>query len=246
MIIVCSDYGSSIYTGQVIAKIKSIAPRTPVVNAIDDLPAFNAKASAYLLNALVRNLPENCIVAAIVDPSVGSERAPVCFQCETRWFVGPDNGLLSRIVRKKERVIFRIDIDRDAEISTTFHGRDIFGPAAAALSLDVNCLSKTALENSATVEFAQQWPDNLNELIYIDTFGNGMTGILAQSLGCESVLGVNGIEFEFAEKFCDVAVGHRFWYENSIGLAEVALNQDSAACKLGLRVGMPVTAGRND
>ena len=226
MIIICTDYGSSIYTGQVIAKITSIAPQTPVVNAIDDLPVFNAKASAYLLNALVRNLPEFCIIVAVVDPSVGGERAPICFEHGSRWFIGPDNGLFSRIVRNTESVIFRIDLDRSADHSTTFHGRDLFGPAAAALSLDVNSLSKTEFKNSTTVKFAQQWSYHLNEIIYIDSFGNGMSGISAGSLRGESVLRVNGVDFKHAEKFCDVAPGDGFWYENSLGLVEVALNQD--------------------
>ncbi len=240
MIIICTDYGSSIYTGQVIAKIASIAPQVPVIDAVDDLPVFNAKASAYLLNALVRNLPETCIIVAVVDPSVGGERAPVCFKHGSRWFIGPDNGLFSRIVRHTNAVIFRIDLDRCAGLSSTFHGRDLFGPAAAALYLDENSLSRTKFENSATVKFAQQWPDDLNEIIYIDSFGNGMSGISADSLCRESVLGVNGVEFKQAEKFCDVAPGDRFWYENSLGLVEFALNQDSAASKLGLRVGTPV------
>ena len=241
MIIICTDYGSSIYTGQVIAKIISIAPEIPVINAIDDLPVFDAKASAYLLNALARNLPESCIILAVVDPSVGGERAPICFKHGSRWFIGPDNGLFSRIVRHTNAVIFRIDLDRCVGLSPTFHGRDLFGPAAAALSLDENSLSKTRFEHSATVKFAQQWPDDLDEIIYIDRFGNGMSGISADSLCRESVLGVNGVEFKQAEKFCDVAPGDRFWYENSLGLVEFALNQDSAASKFGLLIGTPVS-----
>ena len=240
MIIICTDYGSTIYTGQVIAKITSIAPKIPVINAIDDLPVFNAKASAYLLNALVRNLPEPCIIVAVVDPTVGGERAPICFKHGSRWFIGPDNGLFSRIVRNTDALIFRINLDKCADLSPTFHGRDIFGPAAAALSLDENSLSKTKFENSVTVKFAQRWPDDLSEIIYIDNFGNGMSGISAHSLYRESVLRVNGVEFKQAEKFCDVAPSDRFWYENSLGLAEVALNQDSAASKFGLRIGTPV------
>lgn len=241
MIIICTDYGSSIYTGQVIAKITSIAPKIPVINAIDDLPVFNAKASAYLLNALVRNLPETCIIVAVVDPSVGGKRAPICFKHGSRWFIGPDNGLFSRIVRNADALIFRIDLDKCAGLSPTFHGRDLFGPAAAALSLDESSLSKTKLKNSATVKLAQRWPDNLNEIIYIDSFGNGMSGISAESLCQESVLRVNGVEFKRTEKFCDVAPGDRFWYENSLGLAEVALNQDSAASKFGLLIGTPIS-----
>ena len=241
MIIICTDYGSSIYTGQVIAKITSIAPQIPVINAIDDLPVFDAKASAYLLNALVRNLPETCIIVAVVDPSVGGERAPICFKHGSRWFLGPDNGLFSRIVRHTNVDIFCIDPGRCAGLSPTFHGRDLFGPAAAALSLDKNSLSKTKFKNSATVKFAQQWPDDLNEIIYIDSFGNGMSGISADSLCRESVLRVNGVEFKQAEKFCDVTLGDRFWYENSLGLVEVALNQDSAASKFGLLIGTPVS-----
>ncbi len=243
MIVVCTDYGSSIYTGQVTAKILTVAPQTAIVNLIDDLPAFNVQASAYLLNALMPYTPEQCIVLAVVDPGVGTDRAPICFKCESRWFIGPDNGLFSRILHEQSdsTAIYRIISEDLSENSATFHGRDVFGPAAARLALDKGDIPKSFMRESVTEECAKEWSGDLAELIYFDHFGNGFTGVRADSVDAESKVVAAGQEFRSAHKFADVKANEGFWYRNSIGLIEIAVNQGNAKSMFSLEVGMPVS-----
>ena len=88
---------------------------------------------------------------------------------------------------------------------------------------------------------AEPWPDDLYEVIYIDHFGNAMTGIRASVLSKDRVLKVNGQSLKPARTFADVEVGQAFWYENANGLIELAVNQGRANALLGIRVSDPIT-----
>ena len=85
-----------------------------------------------------------------------------------------------------------------------------------------------------------QWPDELSEIIYIDAFGNCMTGITATSINKDTVLHVSGMELAYAKIFSAVAEGKSFWYENSNGLVELAVNKGSAEKLLKLSIGSSV------
>ncbi len=243
MIFLCTDYRSSIYTGQVIAKIASVAHQTPVINLIDDLPQFNPRASSYLLNALVAHLPDLGVVLAVVDPGVGSDRASICFKYQSRWFVGPDNGIFSRILsgESANADIYEIDEVRLGDHAATFHGRDIFAPIAALLSTQQEVPLKSRIENSTTEYYAKLWPDDLAEIIYIDGYGNCITGLNDQSVSQSSTIMVGDEVITYAEKFSDVDRNTVFWYANSIGLVEIAVNQGSANSRYNLKIGTPVS-----
>ncbi len=242
MIALCTDFGSSLYTGQVAAKISAISPQTPFINLIDDLPAFNISASAYLLNALVAHLPENCIIIAVVDPGVGGAHAPICFKYHSRWFLGPDNGLFSRILidTTGQVDIFKLLPSVAEHVSTTFHGRDVFAPAAATLANHENDLPVANFRNSETEKRANEWCRDLPELIYFDHFGSGFTGISKPSIDRSATISIGDRNFSSADKFSDVRFNQGFWYYNSIGLLEIAVNQGSAKRNFGLEIGMSV------
>ncbi len=242
MIVLCTDYGNSLYSGQVAAKIASISPQTTVIDLIDSLPAFNPQAAAYLLSALVSHLPTACIVLAVVDPGVGGERAPICFRHKSRWFLGPDNGLFSRILCSIETNvdIYRLLYPSDGPVSTTFHGRDVFAPAAASLANHERDLQVSEFRHSATEKPANEWHLDLAELIYFDHFGNAFTGIGAESMEPTDLVRAGNMDFSSARKFSDVEKGASFWYGNSIGLVELAVNQGSAKDTYNLEIGMPV------
>ena len=243
MIFLCTDYRSSIYTGQVIGKIASLSPQTQTVDLIDDLPAFNPKAGAYLLSAIVSHLPDQSVIVAVVDPGVGTDRAPICFKLGTRWFVGPDNGLLARIIGStlSQVAVYEIDTDSLGECSTTFHGRDVFGPAAAYLNNQETTLDKFRIDGSITQKLALQWPENLYEIVYIDGYGNGITGISADAVDPASVLRLSSQDIHYAQKFADVSPNQGFWYKNSMGLIEVAVNQGNAQSQYQFDIGSPVS-----
>ena len=247
MIILCTDYLRQIYTGQVQSRIAQLDDRIPVINAIDDLPSFDTIASAFLLNALVDYYPENSVILGVVDPGVGGDRAPICFEYQSRQYIGPDNGLFSRILYDDSHAveIFRI-CEMDTDISTTFHGRDLFAPAAVKLHQANDSLDKEMMTDSVTASLANQCPRNLEQVIYIDGYGNCMTGISGSSTSESSVIKIERLFIYHAEKFSDIAPGEIFWYVNSIGLVEIAVNQDSAADEYYLSVGTEVSQILNE
>jgi S-adenosylmethionine hydrolase len=102
MIFLFTDFGlRDIYVGQVKAVLQSRAPREAVIDLLHDAPPFNVRAGAYLLAALAAQQPKDSVTLAVVDPGVGGARAPVAVLADGRWFVGPDNGLIS--VRRRAR-----------------------------------------------------------------------------------------------------------------------------------------------
>jgi len=242
MIVLCTDYASQLYTGQVHARIANLDADIPIINAIDDLPAFDVDASAYLLHGLVKHYPKNCVIVGVVDPGVGGDRAPICFELEGRLFAGPDNGLFSRIIRDSLDVveIYRIS-DIGMDVSKTFHGRDVFAPAAVKLLQNKDAMRKQPYNDCESIRIARDMPDNLMRVIYVDGFGNCMTGIQSDSLSSGAKLRVNGLSVSYAEKFCDVNPGEGFWYINSIDLAEIAVNCGTAVKQYNLKTGVVVS-----
>ena len=134
MIALYTDFGwSGPYLGQVKAALIRDAPAIPVVDLMADVPAFNPKAAAYLLAALIPEFPVGTVFLCVIDPGVGTyARSPVILNIDGRWFVGPDNGLFDLIVRRGRNVRKRIVTWRPLRLSNTFHGRDLFAPVAAA------------------------------------------------------------------------------------------------------------------
>jgi S-adenosylmethionine hydrolase len=229
-----TDFGSSdIYVGQVKSVLQKAAPASAVIDLLNDAPSFDIAAAAHLLAALAPQLPRCAITIAVVDPGVGTARDAIAVEADTRWFVGPDNGLMSVVgARACESRCFSLR-GMPAPQSTSFHGRDLFAPAAAAIA---RALDRSALtpKRQLDVEFPA---DDLAQIIYIDHYGNAMTGIRAATVKRTMRLDVGSRLLSHARVFADVPRAEVFWYENSIGLIEIAANRASAAAILDLEVG---------
>jgi len=238
MIVLCTDFGlHGPYVGQVQARLLQDAPGVPVINLFSDLPAFNARAAAYLLAAYVDEFAVGSVFLCVVDPGVGSARRPVAVQADGRWFVGPDNGLLE-VIASRAGDVRRWEITYAPErLSASFHGRDLFAPVAARLAMGLPLPGELLTEIAAPGE---AWPVDLYEIVYIDHFGNAMTGIRACVLDKSARLSVKGQELAYARTFSEARAGAPFWYENANGLVEIALKEASAAIALDLRVGEKV------
>ncbi len=238
MIVLYTDFGGDDpYVGQVHCAIRENGWNGPVIDLLHNAPSFDVKASAYLLAALVEELPPACVVMAVVDPGVGSERAPIMVQIQDRWLVGPDNGLLSVTLRRAEHWrCHRIEW-RPLRLSNSFHGRDLFAPVAAMLARGE--LPKHTTDFS--LDACEHWPDDLPQIIYIDHYGNAMTGLRANFLDVDRRVYIDGAPLPMFWNFADAPAGTPFWYCNSIGLAEIAMKSGHAARKLGLRIGSTVT-----
>ena len=234
MVFLFTDFGiGGLYVGQVKAVLEEHAPKVPVIDLLHDAPAFNVNAGAHLLAALAARLPKGSVTLAVVDPGVGGRREPVAVLADGRWFVGPDNGLISvAAARAKKCEAFSIGW-RPKALSASFHGRDLFAPVAAMLARGDRKMPKL---NKATLAVSLG-ADDLGEVIYVDHFGNLVTGLRAGNVPHNRDLVINGRALRYARVFSEVGQGEVFWYENSLGLVELAVNSASAQQVLGLKPG---------
>ena len=128
---------------------------------------------------------------------------------------------------------------RPAAISASFHGRDLFAPVAARIAAGE---LPNAMARPAEPGRRPDWPDDLGEIVYLDRYGNAVTGLRAAALAPGARLQVGGRELARTSTFSAVPAGAAFWYENSNGLAEIAVNAGRADAVLGLTIGSAVGA----
>jgi hypothetical protein len=238
MIVLFTDFGwQDPYVGQMKAVLSRLAPDAPIIDLLHAVPDFNAHAGAHLIDALRHGFPARCVFLCVVDPGVGGPRQPIVIEADGQWFVGPDNGLLTVVAGRSKQVRYwRIDWRPEA-LSSSFHGRDLFAPIAAALGNGPFPADKLSPINAPEVQFDTA---ELPRIIYIDHYGNGWTGIRAGLLEDVATLEIKGRSLPRKVVFHEAAKGEAFWYINSAGLAEIAINRGNAAGLLALNVGDPV------
>ena len=237
MIVLFTDFGlEGPYTGQMKAVLHQMAPGIPTIDLFADAPAGNPKAAAYLLAAYAQWFAAGTTFLCIVDPGVGGPRPPVILEADGCWYVGPGNGLFELVERRAAKTRSFDIAWRPENLSATFHGRDLFAPVAAMLARGDAPPGAPRKREDRRLD----WPDDLGEIVYVDHFGNALTGLRASMLPAEARLAVAGRALERATTFSDRPPGTAFWYENSNGLAEIAVNRGRADRDLGLIVGSAV------
>ena len=240
MIVLFTDFGvRDPYVGQVKARLAEHAPTQQVVDLLHEVPDFNPHAGAHLLAALATGFPPGSVFLAVVDPGVGTPRAAVAVMAGGRWFVGPDNGLLSVVAaRHADTRVWRIDW-KPENLSSTFHGRDLFARVAADIARGEFPTDKLSPTDRLNVEFDA---GDLARVIYLDHYGNAWTGV--RGVPTNARVSAAGELFKHSESFGFVGKGEGFWFINSVGLLELAVNRGSAADTFGLKVGDPVQVQR--
>jgi hypothetical protein len=240
VIVLFTDFGiRDPYVGQVRARLAEHAPTQQVVDLLHEAPDFNPHAGAHLLAALATGFQPGSVFLAVVDPGVGTPRDAVVVLAGGRWFVGPDNGLLSvAAARHPDTRRWRINWQPD-DLSPTFHGRDLFALIAADIARGEFPTDKLTPIDKLQVEFDA---GDLARVIYIDHFGNAWTGV--RGVIKDARVSAAGKTFKHSESFGFVGKGEGFWFINSAGLLELAVNRGSAAVAYGLKVGDPVQVQR--
>lgn len=231
------------YLGQMRAALVRRAPGVPVLDLMHDVPAFGIEAAAHLLAACTGEAAAGDVFVCVVDPGVGTRRRAVMLKADDCWFVGPGNGLLEIVAARAERSQWWEISWEPERLSASFHGRDLFAPVAARLALGdpVDTLGR-----SMDAPRGMRGGD-LAEIVYIDGFGNAMTGIRGDGISTGGRLGVGARFLEYRRTFGEAEPGEAFWYVNSLGLVEIAANGISVVETLQLSVGDPLTvedAGR--
>ncbi len=242
MIALFTDFGCrDPYLGQVKAVLLAQAPGVPVIDLLNEVPNYNPHAGAHLLAALAPCVAVGTVFFAVVDPGVGTPREGVVVESAGSWFIGPDNGLLSVLAARRGGArVWRIRWQPE-QASLTFQGRDVFAPLAAELARGDFPAAKLEAKARLDVEFDA---GDLPRVIYVDHYGNAWSGMRAAAWPRGTRLAAGATELAQAETFAAVGRGEAFWYLNSVGLAEVAVNRGDAAATLGLRVGDPVAVMR--
>lgn len=226
MIVLFTDFSlNGPYVGQMKSVIKAKSNNATIIDLMHDVPEYNIQAAAYLLASLVPAFENNTVFLAVIDPGVGStQRKPCVIRTQHQWFVGPDNGLFNRVVLDSEKYqAWEIDWLPE-QLSDSFHGRDLFAPVAAQIESSQHF---KGVPYPLQVEEVN-WPGSLYKVIYIDHFGNVITGVRASSVSTSDCFCINERRLGYARTFSEASTGTPFWYINSNNMVEFSVNQGRA------------------
>lgn len=244
-IIIATDFGSkSYYTGIMKGVINKINPRTLTIDLINDIEQGNILQTDFLLKKNRKFFPDDSIFLVVVDPGVGTQRIPVIVKTDHQFFVGPNNGIFS-FIQDHNFEIYKISKDKLPRVgnSNTFHGRDIFAPAAALLSRGANPDEIGIKLNSDTLSVIVPPAFNPNidgQVIYCDSFGNAVTDIEANLHNFHKVRNfmVKNISIsKISHTFGDAVPGEPLAYTGSLGTLEFAVRNGNFANKYKIKSG---------
>lgn len=244
IITLLTDYGTAdSYVAEVKAVLLAAAPAAVLVDVTHEVTPGDIRAGQYLLARSWRRFPSGTVHFVVVDPGVGTERRALAAEEGGHRFVAPDNGLLS-VLSREARFVSLLVPDH---VSPTFHGRDVFAPAAARLatgsSLDALGPSVTDAYHSPLPTPAQERGGVVGEVIYVDRFGNLVSNIPGDAIPRGAAIVVANAEIGTVHRtFADVAPGELVAYVGSGATVEVALRDGSAARRLGTGPGASVRA----
>ena len=249
-----SDFGSSgPYVGAVKGAILQICPEARIVDISHEISSHNILEAAFNLACSYSYFPAGTVHLAVVDPGVGSIRRGIAVSTERHLFVGPDNGLFTLIYqREKVKQVISIESEKHCRetVSPTFHGRDVFGPAAAWLAsgvapeqlgpevTDCHRLPLTLLRREASGRVG-------GVVLQVDRFGNVITSVHDGEL--RDLLGHSPELVEFSaggqeigqrcRTYAEAPAGELVYLKGSSGYYEIAVSEQSAARILGMKVG---------
>lgn len=242
IITLTTDFGTADgYAGALKGVIARRAPDAAVVDISHDIARHDVAAAAYALAVAAPEYPAGTVHVAVVDPGVGSARRAVIACAGEHRFVGPDNGVF-QLVAPAPAAVYEIADPRfvSEPVSATFHGRDVFAPAAAALAGGLE-----PEQAGPRVELRGALAADRLGVIHVDRFGNLITGIPGGQLSPGSRAEIAGVSIAAATTYADVEVGELLAYVGSAGTVEIAVREGSAAARLGVGRGAAVEI-RND
>jgi S-adenosylmethionine hydrolase len=242
-----TDFGT---TDSYVAEMKGIllagCPGSTLVDVTHAVPPGDVRSGAYLLGRTWPRFPGGTLHLAVVDPGVGTERAALAFAAHGHWFVGPDNGLFTQVLHDAE--VEAVTLPVPAGAAPTFHGRDVFAPAAAALARGepLQALGEPLATMPVRLSYTEpryEGKSVVGEILYVDRFGTLVTNLTTELVPPYAVLEVEGLEIgPLRRTFGDVPTGGLLAYVGSGGAVEIAVRDGSAARRLGLGVGGRIRA----
>jgi len=250
-----TDFGTSDYfVAAMKGTMLKIAPDLQFVDITHEIPPQDVRSGWFVLQACYRDFPQGTIFLCVVDPGVGSVRRPMVTEADGYLFVGPDNGLFSFLFEQDDAGVYCIANEEilARDISTTFHGRDIFAPVAAYLSTGLPVVEVgSRIDDPVRLEFARprqisdaEWE---GEIIHIDHFGNLVTNFLPTKVSGNFVFEINGNSVRrHVGHYAEANRGEVISVTGSAGFVEISSNLDSAAKILNAAIGDRVVMKAGD
>ena len=237
-----TDFGTADgYVGEMKGVLASRAPEATLIDVTHDIPAHDVEAARLVVARIWRRWPPGTVHLVVVDPGVGSSRRAIVVESDGRFLVGPDNGVLSPALLVPGARVVELPVPDGA--APTFHGRDVFAPAAASL---VRGAALDSLGDEVTDPTVRRTPEPVRladggvegEVITVDRFGNAVTNLLwLRAADVE----VAGRKLMLQRTYADVMPGDAVALVGSSGLIEIAVRDGSAAAVLDLQRGSRVT-----
>ena len=253
LITLTTDFGlSDQFAGVMKGVIAGIAPKARVIDISHEIAVYNIAEAAFVIAEAWPYFPKRTIHVVVVDPEVGTSRRPILAEAGGHFFIAPDNGVLSMVfdtAPHKVRVISNSKLMR-GQVSRTFHGRDVFAPAAAHLAKG----AQPAAFGKRITDYVRVWLSKPSRgenntwrgtILKVDRFGNLITNFSATEFD-----GIKTRPFELragakrihrlALNYAETGEGELFAIIGSSGYVEIATNQSSAASLVGCSAGAPV------
>jgi hypothetical protein len=252
-----TDFGyKDPFVGMMKSVVLGINPSARIIDLCHEIAPGDVRSASFALMVSFRYLPEGTVVVAVIDPGVGTGRDAIAAEIEGHIVVCPDNGLLTWLLTKHHLTKAVSLVNREyflPEVSSTFHGRDVFAPVAAHLSsgLPIEDLGPAAgdLTTFGAPEAVEAERSVRGEVVYVDQFGNLLTNItpeMCRGLGAEGRLESLRVELGslevlgVREAYGEVPRGHIVVVVGSAGVLEIAVNGGNAAHTLQFGIGTPV------
>jgi len=249
-----TDFGlGDHFVGTMKGVILGICPQVQIVDISHGVTPFEIGEGAYLIAQAYRYFPKKTVHVVVVDPGVGTARRPILMEAAGQYFVAPDNGVLSLVLAREAGAKFRLISNAKyflPQVSTTFHGRDIFAPMAAHLAAGVPAARiGKRIEDYLKPGFDKPHREGkrtwMGRILKIDRFGNVITNFHVDDFGD---LGLRSFSFAFgpvtvtamARNYAERAPGELFAILGSSGYYEVSVSQGSAAKAIGCETGASI------
>ncbi len=244
IITLTTDFGSrDHYVGAMKGVMLSVNKDAVLVDITHCVDSHDIRAASFAIGNSYRYFPEKTVHLVVVDPGVGSMRKPLALSADGHFFVGPDNGVFSSVIRSCEDFSAREIKNSDfflKEISSTFHGRDIFSPVAAHLSLGVPFPEIGPLIHDPELlphdEYSVDGNNIRGTVVYTDKFGNFITSIPTEAVsdGAGAVVTVGEKQVTgISESYSSVEPGEIVAVGGSGGHIEISVNQGRASDVFG-------------
>jgi hypothetical protein len=242
IITLLTDFGTA---DSYVAEVKGVllrgVPDAVLVDVTHEVPPGDVRSAAYVLGRTWHRFPASTIHLAVVDPGVGTSRSALAIRAHQHYFVAPDNGILTAVLRDTE--VEAVMLPTPSSAAPTFHGRDVFAPAAAELARGASIAGLGLRFNGVPELLAYASPHQegrclVGEVVYVDRFGTLITNLQAELVPALAVVEIDDLRIgPLARTFSDAATGGLLAYVGSDGAVEVAVRDGSAAERLGVGVG---------